>query len=196
MTQQTQTIPYNFEALFKEFSLFTRDLGAKALLGHIKALNNTALLNSDSLDHNLVEQFNNSIKKYGVDFMCLFFRTNRTKILNFEIVKNKELENKVFEIVCNVYKTNIDNVINKRERDGVRIYASGTLFKLLLDTCNYTVDEVMEITNKPRSIISRHKNVITNLDYKHPMDKKILEKYIDSKKQLIKYILDEYQEKN
>ena len=54
----------------------------------------------------------------------------------------------------------------------------------------------MEITNKPRSIISRHKNVITNLDYKHPMDKKILEKYIDSKKQLIKYILDEYQEKN
>lgn len=72
MTQQTQTIPYNFEALFKEFSLFTRDLGAKALLGHIKVLNNSALLDSNSLDHNLVEQFNNAIKKYGVDFICLF----------------------------------------------------------------------------------------------------------------------------
>ena len=115
-------------------------------------------------------------------------------MLNFEYSENSALNDKVFEIICRVFKTTKDSILDKFDRDGVRVYASGSLFKLLLDTCGYSVKEVMLLTGKPRSIISRHKNIISNLDHKHIFDKKIIKKFIESKKQLIKYILNEYKQ--
>ena len=84
-------------------------------------------------------------------------------MLNFEYSENSALNDKVFEIICRVFKTTKDSILDKFDRDGVRVYASGSLFKLLLDTCGYSVKEVMLLTGKPRSIISRHKNIISNL---------------------------------
>ena len=117
-------------------------------------------------------------------------------MLNFDCQKNSALNDKVFEVVCRVFKTTKDSILDKFDRDGVRVYASGSLFKLLLDTCGYSVKDVMQLTGKPRSIISRHKNIVSNLDHNHIFDKKIIKKFIEAKKQLIKYILNEYKQDN
>lgn len=141
-------------------------------------------------------ELSKSFQNYGVEFTTLFFQTNKTKMFNFESESNSALNEKVFEIVCRVFKTTKDAILEKFDRDGIRVYASGSLFKLFIDTCGYSVDDVVSLTGKPKSIISRHKNIITNLDYKHIHDKKVVMKFIDVKKQLIKYILDEYRQEN
>lgn len=194
MTQITNLSKEQYQNLFKEFSFFTRDYGMKPLLYNLHILNNNYEKVQNASDEYLMFELSKSIQKYGVDFTCLFFQTNRTKMFNFESVNNLALNDKVFEIVCGEFKTTKDSILEKFDRDGVRIFASGSLFKLFIDTCGYSVNEVTEITGKPKSIISRHKNIISSLDYKHIHDKKILIKFINAKKQLIKYILNEYRE--
>lgn len=186
------------EDLFIEFSYFTRDYGTNALLHNLKILNDSSgyLENQSSQEEILTHELGLAFSEYGINFISLFFQTNRTKMLNFEYSENSALNEKVFEIICRVFKTTKDSILDKFDRDGVRVYASGSLFKLLLDTCGYSVKEVMLLTGKPRSIISRHKNIISNLDHKHIFDKKIIKKFIESKKQLIKYILNEYKQEN
>jgi len=198
MTQLSNNTKSKHEHLFIEFSYFTRDYGTNALLYNLKILNkSTSANNSESTEEeNLTHELGISFSEYGINFISLFFQTNRTKIINFEYSTNSALNDKVFEIICGVFKTTKDSILDKFDRDGIRVYASGSLFKLLLDTCGYSVIDVMDLTNKPRSIISRHKNIISNLDHKHIYDKKIIIKFIEAKKQLIKYILNEYNQES
>ena len=198
MTQLSNNTKSKHEHLFIEFSYFTRDYGTNALLYSLKILNKSSgtFEVQSSQEENLTHELGLSFSEYGINFISLFFQTNRTKMLNFEYSENSALNEKVFEIICRVFKTTKDSILDKFDRDGVRVYASGSLFKLLLDTCGYSVKDIMNLTGKPRSIISRHKNVISNLDYKHIYDKKIIIKFIEAKKQLIKYILDEYNQEN
>jgi hypothetical protein len=198
MTQLSNNTKTKHEHLFIEFSYFTRNYGTNALLYSLKTLNEStgSLESQSSQEENLTHELGVSFSEYGINFISLFFQTNRTKMLNFECNDNSALNDKVFEIICGVFKTTKDSILDKFDRDGIRVYASGSLFKLLLDTCGYNVKEIMKLTGKPRSIISRHKNIISNLDHKHIYDKKILIKFIEAKKQLIKYILDEYNQEN
>ena len=198
MTQVSNLSKTQYQNLFKEFAYFTKDYGMKPLLYQLYILNNSKekLDTNNSEDELLMLELSKSFQNYGVEFTTLFFQTNKTKMFNFESEINSALNDKVFEIVCRVFRTTRDAVLEKFDRDGVRVYASGSLFKLYIDTCGYSVDEVVALTGKPKSIISRHKNIITNLDYKHIHDKKVVLKFIDAKKQLIKYILDEYRQEN
>lgn len=198
MTQVSNLSKTQYQNLFKEFSFFTKNYGMKPLIYNLYVLNNNkdTIQPENATDEVLMSELGKSFQKYGVDFTCLFFQTNRTKIFNFDSEINSALNEKVFEIICRNFKTTKDAILEKFDRDGVRVYASGSLFKLYLDTCGYEVNDVVKLTGKPRSIISRHKNIITNLDYKHIYDKKILVNFIEAKKQLIKYILDEYRQEN
>ena len=186
-----------YENLFKEFSNWTKNYGANFILHNLYALNKTEEITQNI---NQIEQIPNelgkSINTYGSDFICLFFQTNRTKMLTFDSKTSLALNDKVFEVVCGAFKTTKDSVLEKFDRDGVRVFASGSLFKLYLDTCGYSVEEVVELTNKPKSIISRHKNIINALDYNHIHDKKVFNKFIEAKKQLIKFIINEYNQEN
>lgn len=196
-TQSEIQTKNQYENLFKEFSNLTKNYGVNFILHNLYALNKTEEINHT---FNKIEQIphelGKSINTYGSEFICLFFQTNRTKMLNFDSKIDLALNNKVFEVVCGSFETTKDAILEKFDRDGVRVFASGSLFKLYLDTCGYSVDEVVSLTNKPKSIISRHKNVINALDYNHIHDKKAFNKFIEAKKQLIKFILNEYNQEN
>lgn len=198
MAHLLNSTKFKHEHLFTEFSYFSKNYGTNALLYNLKILNNSSGYNHDqsTQEELLTHELGVAFSEYGINFISLFFQTNRTKMLNFDCQKNSALNDKVFEVVCRVFKTTKDSILDKFDRDGVRVYASGSLFKLLLDTCGYSVKDVMQLTGKPRSIISRHKNIVSNLDHNHIFDKKIIKKFIEAKKQLIKYILNEYKQDN
>ena len=65
-------------------------------------------------------------------------------------------------------------------------HTSGPL-ELLLNTNEYECKRRQYLTHQI-NIINRHKNIINNLDHKYIFDKKIIKKFIESKKQLIKCI--------
>ena len=89
----------------------------------------------------------------------------------------------------NIFNIDRDVILNASDRDGIRIYASGTIIKLFYEVLDYSVDDIMKLIKKPRSIISKHKSTISNLDYKHPQERPILKQYLFCKHELIKFIL-------
>jgi hypothetical protein len=190
-TKPNPDIP-QYSKLFKEASIFSKNQGDKALLEYLMIITNKKEvdLNSTNTLVNISELIAVCIDRYGVDFTYLILKSNQTKITNFDISNKKELYEKAVSIVCGVFMTTKESILEMNKRNGVRIYASGTLFNLLCDILGYSIDEVVEITKKERSAVSRHKNAVKNLDPNHRLDRKFIIKYIESKKQLIKHIIN------
>jgi hypothetical protein len=193
-TQDTQVKKEKFQFLFKELTIFLKNHGARSLLFQLKHMGNTFDLEEIEIDDQLdiLNSLTSCFKDGNIDYLYLMFQ-NKTRLNVYE--PTEILFNKVFEIVTDIYKTDKELILDKNNRDGVRLYAIGTVFKLLIETIGYTPDEIVSKIGKSRSIISRHKNMITYLDENHPMDRKFIIKYITCKQQLIKFLLDEYQEK-
>ena len=194
MTQDTELHTQKFNALFKELTIFLNNYGVKNLLFHLQLMGNTFKV--EDIDPNdqfqILNHLSSCFKESDIDYLYQMFQL-RTRLNVYE--PNSILYDKVFEIVTDVFETTKDLVLDKNNRDGIRLYAGGTVFKLLIETVGYAPDDIVELIDKPRCIISRHKNVITYLDENHPLDRKMLKKYMDCKKQLIKYLLYDYQEK-
>lgn len=194
MKQETENMHY-FEDIFKEIYLYIGEYGVESLLHKLNFLtvNEELYFESENIYHKLSVHLGSAIKKHGVEYVYLMLKTNKTTKPKFKI-KDKTIENKLFEIVSDTYGTSPQSILNKFDRDGIRINAGGTIFKLFIDLLDYSINDVMEITKKPKSIISRHKKMICNLDHKHPLDKKTIVKYMECRTKLIKFLLDEYQE--
>jgi len=193
MIQETELQTQKFYALFKELTIFLKNYGARSLLFQLQLIGDS--FETEKIDPNdqlqLLNHLSSRFKENNIDYLYQMFQL-RTKLNTYK--PNDILFNKTFEIVTSTFETTKEAILDKNNRDGTRLYAIGTVFKLLVETIGYTPDEITELTDKSRCIISRHKNMITYLDDSHPLDRKMITKYIKSKKQLIKYLLYEYQE--
>ena len=76
------------------------------------------------------------------------------------------------------------------KRDGIRIYAAGATIKLFQDVLCYSVEDIDILIYKPQQTRWQQKNLITHLDYNHPVDRPILKKFLHCKRKLINYIID------
>mgnify|MGYP000427526871 CR=1 FL=1 len=106
------------------------------------------------------------------------------------IDKSEIVTEKIFQIVERLYDLPRQVILDDKNRDGKRIYASGSVIHLMITYLNFSVADINKLTKKNTWAISRHKNKILKLDFKHPRENSIFKKHLKAKELLIDFILN------
>lgn len=143
----------------------------------------------------IIYYLDNCLNNYSVEFMMMFlnlYKWNGTSVMKKNTVKQNA--NQIINTTCRVFKITRKKLEKLNTRDGNRIYASGSIIVLLGDLLNLRQDEIGNVIQKKKAIISKHRSYVKNLDYQHPYEKKILRKYLNCKKLIINTYLNGQQE--
>lgn len=136
----------------------------------------------------------NCCKTYNTNTLVYLLQKN-TNFIGQDypsILKNNELVNYMFSLSEEVFDVPQYSILHLQNRDGKRIFASGTIAEHLMVFLGFTVKDTCEILKKNKSAISRHKKSITTLTHYHPTDRIVLQKYLSYRYNLVNYIINNY----
>lgn len=165
--------------------------GVSHALEILSVLNDKKIESKSKLFLQLNNQITQSVYLYGFDYLYLFFNKNKNEIYQFNKNEKEFLKNATFEIIEEVFGKKVEVLLNSTSRKGSRVYATGVLFILLIDLCGFEVKEVIKITNKPSTVISRHKGNVIELRHNITDELAIIKQFYKAKHKLINVILNE-----
>lgn len=182
---------YLFQAISESVALYGTEGLEFILTTHLENINVHVESSCSKSLINLFTKINKIIEIHGIDHVVYLIQ-NKKNILSEDysnLKHTKKLNNKVFEIVGRIFKTPIEIIITSSDRDGIRVFASGTIIKIFSEVLDYSAEEISELIPKSKSIISRHKIMVSNLDYKHPVERPMLKLYLFCKHEIINFII-------
>lgn len=141
----------------------------------------------------LFTEINKTIERDGMDHIIYLIQNKRNLIPDLcrDLRHTAKMNDKVFEVACRVFNTDRQSIESKNERNGKRIYASGTVIKIFIEILDYSVEDIQKLIYKSKPVISKHKMLISNLDYRHKEESDAFKKYLFCKHQIIKFILNQ-----
>lgn len=124
------------------------------------------MASSDNISIQLMQTIINSVKKNGVDGTLKILNSDTTSVdIDDENIKS------IIDIVCEEFSINVDELIYDKYIRGDNKYAIG--FCLFYLYHNYSVGEIQErgaFKFKDKSVLSRYRQLISNLDAKNKAD--------------------------
>jgi hypothetical protein len=135
-----------------------------------------------------------AIKEKGISKILFLIKHKENPISS--LIKNDIDETVIYEtlvsFVCEKFSITTDYLYKSKKRDGIRRYAIGIIDLLSYEILGYDTEKIGKLTNKTRLSVRRHKNLIINLNFKIPKEKKMIISYLETKNKLINLILSKH----
>jgi hypothetical protein len=181
--------------ILKEFSKQVKDIGWERLAYNITFNSNYHLdiKRGQSLEFlEFCNSINEISKEKGDDYLIL----NLCGLKEYNKICKKEIDKtfliqKILNQTSVVFDYSKEKMNDNNIRDGIRVYACGSAIKIMFDILNMNLEEIALVFKNNKIINSIHKSKVKKLDYTHPYQKKILDKYLELKENIIKTIIDE-----
>lgn len=185
-----------FQAIAESVSLYGTD-GLQFILLNLKDEKSVLPPEEEPSLSDLFLEINKAIQKNGIDHVIYLIQNKKNLLPAYteKLRHTEKLNEMIFKIVCNIFDTDKKSVVEKTNRNGRRVYASGTIIKIFIELLDYSVEEVQKLIPKSKPVISKHKMIVSSLDYKHPAESDAFKKYLFCKHEIINFILNQENER-
>lgn len=128
----------------------------------------------DNTISNVLIEMGRTIEKIGIDDTIDLLKYSRQKISE---ISGEDLENtnKVVNVVCKIFNISIKE-FNSSLRKNNRRYAIGIATQILTDIYGLDISDLSFLFKKPDGLLSIYRKEIRELNPKHKVDIKLIEK--------------------
>ena len=128
----------------------------------------------DNTISNVLIEMGRTIEKIGIDDTIDLLKYSRQKISE---ISGEDLENtnKVVNVVCKIFDISIKE-FNSSLRKNNRRYAIGIATQILTDIYGLDISDLSFLFKKPDGLLSIYRKEIRELNPKHKVDIKLIEK--------------------